>query len=296
MYSITNDLLKVQVKAKGAELCRITSVKNNTEFMWNADPDIWGNHAPNLFPVIGELKNNALLYDKEYYKMTKHGFIRNNDDIVLINNTANSLSFELVYNEKTLSIYPFKFKFAITFTLVDNNIEVKHTVENIDNKALYFSLGGHPAFNCPVFDNENYHDYYLEFEQIENSSRHLINLSNGLISSKTRQVFNNSNILPLSHDMFNEDALIFKNLKSRKVSLKNINIGEVLSVSFNDFNYLGIWAKPNANFVCIEPWLGLADHEDTNQKLEEKEGIIKLDVGNTFSASYKIAINGKLLN
>ncbi len=120
-------------------------------------------------------------------------------------------------------------------------------------------------------------------------------MENGLISSKTEAVFNNSNKLPLTHDLFNRDALVFKDLKSRKVTIKSCKNGAILSMDYNDFPYLGIWAKPSGNYVCIEPWLGIADNETTNQNLKYKEGILCLASNNTFKATYNIEIHNNHL-
>ncbi|GAA4230780.1 aldose 1-epimerase family protein [Postechiella marina] len=291
MYSIENNKLKISVKKTGAELCKISSVKNHTDFMWHANPDVWGSFAPNLFPVIGNLKNGGYILDNKTYTLPKHGFIRNNEAVQLLEQTPESLTFGLSYNEYLLKIYPFKFEFSICYVLKGNSIDVIHTVKNLDTKTMYFSLGGHPAFKCPVYKNENYSDYFLEFEHKETSKTHLINTENGLISPTTKHIFNNSNILNLKHELFNDDALIFKNLVSRKVALKSRNKGTILSLEYNDFPYLGIWAKPNGDYVCIEPWLGIADNENTNQNIKTKEGILTLDAGKTFKASYTIEID-----
>lgn len=295
MVTLENKQLKIAVKKIGAELCKITSVRNNTEFMWDANPTVWGSFAPNLFPIIGALKNDTYIFENQEYKLPKHGIVRNNNAVILHQQTSDNLSFKLSYSEDSLKNYPFKFEFYITYKLVDNRIEVIHTVKNLDDKSLYFSVGGHPAFKCPVFENEQYEDYFLEFEHAETSKTHLINMANGLISTDTKPVFNHSNKLPLTHDLFNEDALIFKDLKSKKVALKSKVYGEVLSVSYNDFPYLGIWAKPTGDYVCIEPWLGIADNEATNQDLKTKEGILTLAANETFMAGYGIEVNENLL-
>jgi galactose mutarotase-like enzyme len=248
-----------------------------------------------LFPIIGALKDDTYFFDNKAYQLPKHGFIRHNQDIVLHEETKNSLTFKLVSNETLLAKYPFHFEFLITYVLTDNTLEVKHTVKNTGDKTMYFSLGGHPAFKCPVFDDENYDDYFLEFEVEENSKRHLINMDNGLISNKSESVFKNSNKLPLTHGLFNKDALVFKDTKSRKITLTSQKNGAILSVNFKGFPYLGIWAKPTGDFVCIEPWLGIADSETTNQKLTEKEGILSLEANKTFQASYYIEIDNKHL-
>ncbi len=291
MYHLNNHLLKISVKKTGAELCNIISVNNNIEFMWQADPDIWGSHAPNLFPIIGVLKDGSFSFEGKNYHLTKHGFIRNNDDIQLIEQTKNSLTFGICHNPKLLEMYPFKFDFKITFILKNNSIEVKHIVKNMDDKTIYFSLGGHPAFKCPVFEDENYSDYNLEFKYHETSKSYLLNTENSLMTSHTKEIFKNSNTIHLTNELFSEDALVFKDLKSRKTILKSSKNGEILSVTYKDFKYLGIWAKPNGNFVCIEPWLGVGDHENTNQQLINKEGILSLEPNKTFTASYHIEIH-----
>ena len=115
------------------------------------------------------------------------------------------------------------------------------------------------------------------------------------LPSNTKAIFNSSTKLPLPHDLFNEDALIFKDLKSKKVTLKSANHGDILTVNYPDFDYLGIWAKPTGNYVCIEPWLGIADNESTNQNLIEKEAIISLEQDKSFEATYTIEIHNNHL-
>ena len=295
MYAIENDLLNVNIKAIGAELCAINSVKNNTTFLWHADPNIWGSYAPNLFPVIGSVKNDSYIYEGKMYSMTKHGFVRNNNNFLIKDSSETHITFLLSSNKELFKMYPFKFELEITYSLKDNTLIVSHLIRNIDIKTMYFSLGGHPAFNCPLYADEDYADYCLEFEKAENSESYLINMNTGLATNKTKPVFNGPNTINLHGDIFNNDALIFKDLKSRKVTLKHKSKGPVLSMSFDDFSYLGIWAKPNAPYVCIEPWLGIADSETTNQKIEDKEGIIALNAGLIFNASYSIEIEKRHL-
>lgn len=291
MFELSNATLKIKIKPKGAELCEIASVKNNRQFMWHADPNVWGSFAPNLFPIIGILKDGTYIYNGKKYNMPKHGFVRGNEDIKLIKKTKNSLSFSLTYNDVLLKIYPFKFEFIITYTLTDNTLDVRYTVKNLDNKSIYFSVGGHPAFKCPLYKDENYTDYNLVFETEETSKTHLLNTQTGLVKNTTKSIFNTKNSIQLKPDLFNNDALIFKDLKSRKIALVSDKHGEILNMTFKGFNYLGIWAKPNAPYVCIEPWLGIADSENTSQNLVEKEGIIKLPENETFSANYSVQIH-----
>lgn len=295
MHVLQNTKLKIAVKSIGAELCEIASVKHKTAFMWDANPEVWSSYAPNLFPIIGALKNNTYLFEDKTYRLPKHGFVRHNKKIKLKEQTENSLTFSLIYNSESLKNYPFKFEFTLTYLLIDNKLSLIHQITNRDDKTMYFSLGGHPAFKCPVFKNEKYDDYFLEFEYPENSKNHLINTESGLISSHTAPFFNASNTVDLTHDLFQNDALIFKDLKSKKVRLKSIKSGEILSLSYHDFPYLGIWAKPEGDFVCIEPWLGIADYENTNQDFKSKDGILTLPAKETFKACYTIEVHNNHL-
>lgn len=296
MYTLLNDYLKININTVGAELCAISAIKNNNEFMWHGDPNIWGSYAPNLFPVIGAMKDDSYIYNKQFYKMTKHGFVRHNDEIVVKSHSDTEITFKLKSNDRLYKIYPFLFIYEISYQLNDNTLTVHHKIENIDSKPLFFSLGGHPAFTCPLYKDEDYSDYFLEFEKLEDSETYLLNMENGLLTDKTKPIIEDGNKIKLNENIFNNDALIFKDLKSRKVTLKHKDKGRVLSMTYKDFSYLGIWAKPNAPYVCIEPWLGIADNENTNQKIEEKEGIISLEANSIFKSSYSIEIDKQHLN
>lgn len=289
MATLENGILRIGVNELGAELCEIHSKASGKEYMWDANPDIWGSYAPVLFPVIGAVKNGFAIIKGQSYKIPRHGFIRNNPNVELIEQTANSLTYGLKYSEKTLQIYPYEFDFKITFTLEGNKITVSHKITNLGDYSMLFSLGGHPAFKCPVNEGEEYEDYYLEFEKTENAATWLLE-KNGLVGRTTKPMIENSNILPLRSDMFDNDALIFKNLNSNSVRLKSRKSSQSVHVDYTGFPYLGIWAKPNAHFVCIEPWLGIADNADSDQNFETKEGIISLPSKEIFNASYSITI------
>jgi galactose mutarotase-like enzyme len=288
-YSIQNDLFQISVKEIGAELCSIKSLKTHTEYVWQAAPEVWAAHAPNLFPVIGCLKGNGFLYKGKEYQCPKHGFVRKNENIRLLEKTGDSLSFGLTYNDDLLKIYPFKFKFTIRFILKENRVQIVHEIINQDEELMLFSLGGHPAFTCPFNENESYTDYFLEFEHIENSRTWQVQ-KDGLIAKETLPALTNTNIMDLHPHLFDNDALVFKDLRSRKVSLQSRKSPQVLSLEFKDFPYLGIWAKPNADYVCIEPWLGIADSVDSDRDFEHKEGLISLSPKEKFTAKYSIIV------
>ena len=291
MISLQNELLKININKIGAELCEISSTKNGTQFMWNADPEVWANYAPNLFPIIGMLKNESYYFEGDEFKLSKHGFVRNNRNFQIVEVSENSVCVKLTYDEDLLKIYPFLFEYLVVYRLRENELSITYKVVNLDSKPIYFSVGGHPAFKCPVFENEIYNDYQLAFESEEHTKTHLLDLQSGLVTDKTDAVFDTLTTIQLRHDLFNHDALIFKDLKSRRIRLNSQVKGTILTVHFEDFPFLGLWAKPNANYICIEPWLGIADNIHSNQQITDKEGIIKLDEDQEFEATYAIEIN-----
>ncbi len=287
-YIIESSSLKVSIQNKGAELCSVVSKKTGQEYIWQADPEVWGSHAPVLFPIIGGLKDGFYTFEGKAYEIPKHGIVRGNSDMFVEEQFNDSITFVLYSDEITKKIYPFDFQFRISFSINEDRLKVSHQVINIGDKELLFSFGGHPAFRCPILEGEHYDDYHLEFEQSEYAETHLLNMEKGLVSNETELVLNNTNLLPLHKNLFDRDALIFKNLKSNSVSLAHREKGKVLTLEFADFPYLGIWAKPGADFVCIEPWLGIADNIDHNQKLEDKEGIIPLKTNRIHTAEYAV--------
>ena len=258
--------------------------------MWQANPTIWGSHAPVLFPIIGCLKNGEFLFEGNSYSVPKHGFIRNNTTLESNILEENCIEFQSKYTEESLKNYPFKYEFSIRYILQENGLKVEHTIINQDTQnPMYFSLGGHPGFNCPFFENENYEDYYIEFEVSETDKTWLVS-KEGLIENESIPFLNNSKTLPLRKDLFAKDALIFKTLKSNHVSLKSKNHGIALTVDISEFETLGLWAKPNAPFVCIEPWLGISDSVSTTQDFTKKEGIQRLGAGEKKVISFDINI------
>lgn len=290
MHSIRNNKFNVSVKKTGAELYSFLSLKTNIEYIWSANPEVWNAHAPNLFPVIGCLKEDGFLFKGQEYNCPKHGFIRNNKKVTLVASTRDSLTFRLKYDDDSLLVYPFKFEFIIKYILEGNKLKIEHKIINLGENEMLFSLGGHPGFTCPLHPGEKYEDYYLEFEKPETALSWRVQ-KDGLIGKETIPVFEDPKIINLHSHIFDDDALVFKNLNSSKVSLKSKTSQQVLSMDFEGFPYLGIWAKPDANYVCIEPWIGIADSVDTDRNFETKEGLIRLQANKSFIAAYSITVD-----
>lgn len=289
IYTIQSELLQVSIKQKGMELCSIKNRIDEKEYLWQGNPSFWTGQAPILFPIIGLLKDNSTMIHGKEFAIPKHGIVRHSEQAVVKNHTSDSITFQLTYDEHSLLVYPFKFVLEITFSLEGKKLLISHCIQNEGTTNMPFHLGGHPAFNCPVNKDISYAHYFIEFENKEHSVSWLLN-EDGLITDHSKPIFDSSSILRLNDTLFDEDALIFRDLKSSSATLKNDLVGEILRVDFEDFPNLGIWAKPKAPYVCIEPWIGIADHVDSNREFISKERLIILDAGAEKEISYSISI------
>ena len=287
MVNLENELYKAVIRSQGAELTSFYSKTTNTEHLWQADAAIWPWHAPNLFPIIGALNDSKLHVDGHDYTLERHGFNRQTE-LLLLESDERSARFSLPYNDKTLAVFPYKFDFHVHYDLIDSALRITYKVINLDRKDIYFSVGGHPGFNVPFNKGERYEDYYLEFETEEKLHTHMLS-PQGTFNGETRPVAMDGNKLHLTRELFANDALVFKNLQSRMVTIKSALHNASLSVEFPHFNYLGIWAKPGADFVCIEPWLGCADTAGKITDFSQKEAIQHLRAGHVFEAAFFIS-------
>ena len=289
MHSIENDFLKVLIHEKGAELRSIYSKTQELEYLWNGDPAFWVKHSPILFPIVGGLKNNTYFFQNRPYELPRHGFAREKTFSIADQSKA-SITFSLLHDDDSLLVYPFKFELKLTYSLDENMLTALYEVKNLSNtEEMYFSIGGHPAFKIPLVKNTAYEDYYLEFNKIENSRRWPVS-PDGLIAEPPIPVFSNDPVIRLKKELFLQDALVFKDLASNRVSLKCTRHAHGLDFHFEGFPYMGIWAAKYADFVCIEPWCGIADSIFTDQQLTHKEGINKLAKGESFNRDWKVKV------
>lgn len=289
IYSLENSIVKISVSTHGAELHSIIGKKQGTEFLWNGDPKYWKYHAPHLFPIVGKVVNSNFRVDGKTYEMPAHGLARISD-FNFIEQTKDSITFRLDYSEDTLKIYPYKFSLVIKYTIGENIINVTYNVINLDDKEIFFSIGAHPAFMCPIEKNEKLEDCYLKFNKKETASVIEITKDTYLSHSK-KEILKNSDILELSKEVFKNGVLVFNDLNSNKITIKSKKYRKSLSVEFEGFPYMGIWVpEAGAPFLCIEPWFGHADYEDFTGDFKDKEGVVSLLTGGEFKHSYKIAI------
>lgn len=286
MQEITNGLLTVKLRSKGAELASLFNHQTGLEYMWSGDPAFWDKQSPVLFPVVGTLKQNIFYANGEAYNLGRHGFARGMEFALLTSDTA-SAWFLLEDSAATHAVYPYPFRFEIGYSLHQATLQVTYRVINKGTGTLFFSVGGHPAFKVPLAEGLTFEDYELFFDQVENSNRWLIS-ADGLIEKQSIPCLSNTQQLPLYKSLFYKDALVFKDIRSQQISLQSKQSPHGFHFAMNGFPYLGIWSARDADFVCIEPWCGIADAVDSNQQLAEKEGIQALAPGAVFERSWSV--------
>ncbi len=279
-HLIKNNFITATFDSKGAELISLKSFK--TEYMWNGNPEFWGKHSPVLFPIVGTLKNNSYIYETKTYSLSRHGFARDLEFEVVESNQE-SIVFSLKSNSETQKIYPFDFELYLKYEL--ENLKLRISYEIINNSAVKipFSIGAHPAFSLP----NDFENYSLEFNENENLLSY--SLENDLISDFTFMIKTPDKKLPLTYSLFKKDALIFKKLNSKSITILE-NKKPLINVDFDDFPNLGIWTKPDAKFICIEPWFGYSDTTNCSGKIVEKEGIQFANKNKPFCCSFTIEI------
>lgn len=278
---LKNQFISTKFKTYGGELTSLKSNEDALEYLWIGDKKYWPGQAPTLFPIVGKVKSGI---------MNQHGIARKMEHSVL-NKSDNSISFELIYNDDTLKVYPYKFKLITTYTIENKTIYIKYTVKNLDTTNIYFSIGAHPGFNIPLSTKETFEDYYVEFNEKENAPIYPIDMSTGFIMSTPKKFLENANIIKLNHDLFKNDALVFKGLKSNSISIKSIKSTKGVTMNFEGFPWFGIWSKPTgAPFVCLEPWFGHSDFSNFDGEFHEKDAIQKLEVNGEFSCSFSITV------
>lgn len=287
MPELKNDKLQVVVAEKGAELQSIVRTDLGQEYLWHAGPE-WAKKSPVLFPIVGTLKNNSYTYKGKSYTLGRHGFARDKV-FALTAQTDHQLTFTLKDTEDTHKVYPFHFTFQVVYTLLDTTLKVTYIVENTGKNTMYFSVGAHPAFKVPLTEGTGYEDYYLSFNQEENDGVWPLS-DDGLIEVTPEPFLVKTHKLPLKHSLFYKDALVFKTLASNIIELKSDKSPRGLKLQYDGFPYMGIWAAKDADFVCIEPWNGIADSVNASGELTGKEGIHILDAGKHFERSWTVTL------
>lgn len=287
MICLENKNFLVEISSFGAELKKFENKALKKNFIWNANPIVWNRSSPILFPIIGELKDGYFQHDNQKYLLSKHGFARDRNFEIILKSESHC-KFLLKSDVETKKWYPFDFELYVEYFLAENILDIVYTVKNLSVVPMYFSLGAHPAFCFSEDVNSNLRDLELRFE---NDNFLLVySLCNGLLKELVRRIDLIDRKLQLSADIFENDVLIMKDLDSKRLQLKHTITGHTIIVDIGDFPNLGLWSKPNSNFICIEPCCGYNDLQSSSNIIKEKEGIIELDPLSETKKAWSITI------
>jgi galactose mutarotase-like enzyme len=282
-HTITSKGLSATVLAHGAELCSLRTPEG-LELLWQAGPE-WRRHAPLLFPIVGKLRNDQLRHGGKSYPMTQHGFARDRR-FEWVERGGDFCRLRLTDNADTWSRYPFAFRFTVTCTVRDADLDVALEIENPGDEILPASVGGHPAFNWPLLPGTPKESYSLRFSAEETAP--IRRLKDGLLRPEPAPSPIAGNSLALSEKLFDDDAIILDRLASKSVRY-GADRGPSLEISWQDFRELGIWSKPGgAPFLCIEPWRGFASPSDFDGEFLDKPGLMHIKPGQSRTLSYRI--------
>jgi len=284
---LENQDLRIQINSMGAEMQSFFDVKNNNECLWQADPNYWARRAPVLFPIVGRLANDELIHKNKKYPMTQHGFARDSE-FTLIKETDTSIALSLTSNENTLKQYPFNFELVIEYHLDANKLTTTYIIRNPNKETLPASIGAHPAFNWPLKPSSDKNKHYIQFEKDETNK--IRRLENGLLLQEKIENPIVQKKIHLTDTLFEHDALIFDKLKSREIVYSASNDLSI-TVRFEDFPHLGIWTKPGAPFICLEPWQGHSSPIDFDGEFSEKPGILLIPAQSEIKRSFEILLN-----
>lgn len=292
MITIKNDILETSFSPKGAELRSLRLIDNGLEFIWQANPLFWAKSSPLLFPIVGSLRNGSYLHKGKEYNLPRHGFARDRE-FKVAEQSESKVRFLLESDDHTKAVYPFDWLLSVEYSLCRETLTTTWTVENKGSVALPFSIGAHPAFRVPLIPGQNYEDTLLEFERSEKLVRGFLD-ADGLVTKERQELPMEGKSLHLSHSLFDNDALLFDSIASRRVTLRSEKSPWSLSIEFPGFEYFGIWSAKGADFVCLEPWKGIADDvsddANTGGEITRKKGIQILEPGEVSRSVYSIII------
>jgi galactose mutarotase-like enzyme len=281
MVTISNSEISVVIAKRGAEIQSIK--RDGKEYMWSKDPAYWASCAPIMFPMCGGLKKGRYELDGKSYEMPKHGFAKISDFEVEAQSDT-SVTFILRDNEQTREMYPFAFAFRVRYELDGASLKVTYDAENLDDKTMYCTFGAHEAYACP----EGIEAYELIFSDKETLYAYALN--GDILTDYTKLMVNDTNKLVLDDSFFTLDAVVFKDVKSNSVTLKSTVSDRQVKVDFDGFDYLVLWHKHTAPYLCIEPWCGLSDLAGSSYNFAEKEGMHALIPGARFARTHVITV------
>ena len=283
-HELTAPGITVRVAADGAELCAIRDA-TGLEYLWPAGPE-WPRHAPLLFPIVGRLRDDRLVHDGQAHRMTQHGFARDRR-FTWVQRDASACSLSLGDDAATRAMFPFGFRFDVGYAVSGSTVEATMLVTNTGSEVLPASMGAHPAFRWPLSPGVAKEAYALTFDAVEAAP--ICGVAGGLLSPDHRPSPIQGRTLSLNEALFADDALIMDRPASRSVRYA-ADTGPSLTMAWDGFEQLGLWAKPGADFLCIEPWCGMASPADFSGDFADKPWLMLIPPGDSRTARFRITL------
>ncbi|EIM24952.1 aldose 1-epimerase family protein [Microvirga lotononidis] len=284
--TISSPRLRAQMSEKGAELVRLQD-EMGRDLLWDGNPAFWTGRSPLLFPIVGRVRNDHIRVGGTEYGLPKHGFART-ALFAIREADPSECRFSLVSGETTLGQYPFRFALDVSYRIEDATLTITASVINKGAKAMPASFGFHPAFRWPLPYGAPRDAHAVRFEREEAAP--VRRPVDGLISRDVEESPVQGRMLRLQDHLFEADALVFDRLESRSVTYGAPDGGSI-RIDFPDMPHLGIWTKPGAGFICIEPWQGHADPEGFDGEFADKPGNVLIQPSETRSFTMTITVN-----
>lgn len=284
--SLRSEPLNVQIDPLGAQLS-VLQDRSGGDLLWNGDPAVWAGRAPILFPIVGTLARGRFRVGAQEYRLPRHGFARGRSFAVLEASSSRAL-FRLDCDAQTLQVYPFRFQLDVEFSLTGATLEVVSSVRNLGHEPMPASIGYHPGLRWPLPYGRPRAAHFIEFANDEAPSIRRLG-TDGLLTAVRHPTPVSNRRLALDDALFRDDVVIFDDIRSRSVTY-GADQGPRIRVDYPDAEYLGIWTKPGAEFICIEPWRGIADEAGTNGELATKLGVFSVAPGSVETLTMRISL------
>lgn len=287
-YFLENETLKVEIDSAGAELKSVLNKNNYREYMWYGNKKFWGRTSPVLFPFVGSLKNKEYIHEGKAYSMGQHGFARDYEH-KLLSQTDTEIWFSFKSDSETYAKYPFEFELQCGYKLSGNELQVLWRVLNPDSKDIYFSIGAHPAFLCPIHGEEDWSDYRLYFKGVDTLHHHGNVVSTGMALMDDETIKLDNNRIKITRDFFDKCTYMVEGQQTTEVGIEDPNGRRIIDVDF-DAPLFAIWSPEgkHAPFICIEPWYGRCDADNFKGELKDREYTNTLEPNGIFEAAYTI--------
>lgn len=282
IYTIENDKVRANISTHGAELQSLYSKVTEREYMWQGAPEAWPDHDLLLFPVCGRTANSRIIVDGKEYPLMMHGFAKDTE-FETLDKSATSLTLVMRDTRETRKMFPYRFRLKVTYSVEGDTVYQKFDVINDGDRTMYFSLGAHPGFFCPIVLGEKPENYVLRFDCAQNIKEIIKDPASVLLTHEDKPFLSGTDI-PLSNGFFDNGPMVLKDVAANSVTLLSLESGRFVEMGIKDFPFMTLWGRGGRmQIICVEPWCGTSDYVDTDFQWEKRYGNESCGVGERFT-------------